>query len=165
MGVVSIPKDAPAPVKVPIDGTGHADRKALQAAHERGVSVSFHNEMKMIALHTEMEETKAPARSPAKRAADRQKGTDLAQRGDGPIRTKRHMHGTVRQMNGAPLVRNSASAGCGLSAGAPTPSAPRPEDEVELSWPRCHLDSAPMYIKLASMSSTPRDQPLARSTL
>jgi hypothetical protein len=133
MGVVPIGPNGTATAERAVDGTSRADREALQTAHERGVSVCLDDEVKMIDLHAEMEETKSRVGSPTKRAADFSKHVVLAQRADVRLGTNRHMDGALRRVRRPALMRDSAATRRGLSTRTSTPPAPRSEGKVELS--------------------------------
>jgi hypothetical protein len=57
--VVPIREQTTASVQLPVDGTRDANAEPLHAARERAAIRSFSDEMQMVALHREVNETEA----------------------------------------------------------------------------------------------------------
>jgi hypothetical protein len=131
--VIPICPNRTTPTKRSIDGAGNANRETLEAPHERRVSIGLDDEMKMICLHTELNEAKPVAGSFAECAADGAKHVRVAQRRHARPHPHRDVDGAARDVRRSLQVRNASATPRRFASGATTASAPGTEGESELA--------------------------------
>ena len=122
--VISVSPDRAVAAERAIDGPGQANREALQATHERRVSIGLDDEVEVIGLDAELEKAKALAGCSAERRADPSKNFGVSERGQLRLRAQRDVHGTVRAMGRSWVVRDDTAARRGLAPRAASATAP-----------------------------------------
>jgi hypothetical protein len=138
----------------PVDGPRDADGEALHTAGEGAlIAIGLHDEMNMVKLHREMEDTKAAARCGAQSRAHCIEDTGAAQRRKSGPCPQRDVHGVPRLMDRTTAVWNGAAARGRWTPRTFASATPRAGSELKLrTLP--HFDSGREYSKLARLSST-----------
>jgi hypothetical protein len=122
-----------------VDSLGEADRESLEARTQRRVRVGFDEDVNVVGLHAEVEQSEAVTRGTCERCSELRKETRRTERRDIAGCAQRHVHGAVTGVHGATAVRDGAAAGGRLAAGAPSATAPGTDWQIQLSSGGRHL--------------------------
>jgi hypothetical protein len=98
--------------------------------------------MQMVRLDTEMQNAEPRGASGSQSVSRGDEETSVSEGGDGGTGAQRHVDRAMPVVSDAPAVRHGSTSGCGLAAGAATPSTPGSNGKVELlaCATRCHLN-------------------------
>src|SRR5262245_29837591 len=142
-GVVSVVPHLPAAAEQAIDRLRDADRQPLDTAAQRGQPVAFEDQVDVIALDAELDESEAFPRCSGKRRADGREEAGLSERRKIRRRPERDMDGTAGIVRGAATVRQTSPPRRRLPSCAVTSTAPRPRGrKIQLSRVTRHLEWA-----------------------
>ena len=94
-----------------------ADREALHTAHEPRWPIRFHQQMQMIPLNGERENTEACRVRCPESGSENLKKPFVSEGRDVRARPEGHVDGTAGVVRGAGIVRDEASSRCGLTSG------------------------------------------------
>jgi len=154
--VISVRPYSSVAAKRAVDRLRDANRKALNATTKRHVSVSFEEEVDMIALYAEVEESEAFGRSSRERASHCTEDIVATEGWKIAACPERHVDRAAAIVHRPTTVANTSPTGRGLSPRAVTSAAPgRRRGKLQLSRCSLHLESGTYYSKLASMSRGP----------
>jgi hypothetical protein len=138
--VVAIFPDAASAIESAVHRLRHADREALDTAHEPRRLVRFHEQVQMIGLDAECEHAEPARARRAQRVLKNRQEALVSERSNAGARPQGHMGRTARIVWEAPDMRDGAAALLGLAPGAIAPAAPRARPELELSHRTSHLE-------------------------
>jgi len=138
--VITVTPHAAPAAENPVDGLRKADGEPLEGARERAVLCNLDEEMDVIALHGELQDAEAAARSRGETASNGREDTVPAQRGQSALRAEGDMGRVTGVVRRPAPVRDTDSVAGGLAAGTGATPAPRARAELELDGTACHLD-------------------------
>jgi hypothetical protein len=134
----AISPDATVSVKRTVDRLGDPDCESLDPAREASRVVSFHQQVQMISLNAELQNTEPIVAGHAEGGLDHCEGPSGSQRGKASGCSQRDVGWATGVMWSATRMRNHAAPEARLAARVASAATPRAE--VELSLVR-HLDS------------------------
>jgi len=153
--MVSIVPYLPAAAEHAIDRLGDANRQPLDATAQRGHSVALEDQMDVIALHTELNESKLVGGCSRECRTDRREEAVLSERRKMRARPERNMDRTAAIVRGAATVRQASAPRRWLSPSAIAAAAPgRRGRKAQLSRPARHLEWADIIASLLLCQAT-----------
>ncbi len=152
-GVVSVSPDPAATSESAVHRLRYPDREAAHAALEARRLVRLHQQMQMVGLDAEMQNTK-PCRAGRRQSVSRgDEEASVSEGGHAGGCPQRHVDGAAAVVSEAPAVWDGPTSRCGLAAGVAPSSTPGANGKLELSHGAHHLNWAHIYSRLASLSS------------
>jgi hypothetical protein len=124
-------------VEHPVTGAREAHGQTNQPARKGGVIVGFHQQMKVIVLYAEVDDTKPPPRSGGESLAQGRKHDGRAQTGQTPRPAQRDVHGVPVAMPRAGAMGFAVMASPGPTRGR------RPKWQCELP---CSFHSRGVFV-------------------
>ena len=134
------PDSAPA-AEDPVHRLGEPDRETLDAPGESAAVGRLHDEVEVIVLHGELQNTETTSRSQYEAAAERAEESAPPQRRPHSLCTQGHVRRVPAQVRRSRSMRHADLASGWLAAGAGASATPRAGPKFELSRAR-HLIEA-----------------------
>jgi hypothetical protein len=135
--MVTIPPHAPLPLENAVDRARHANRNAARSVRKRASVVGFDQEVKVVGLHREMDQSKRLARCLRQRISHGRKHAVAPQARQAPQGAQRHVHGVTALVHGPRDVRHSRPLARRLPPRAVTAAAPSSNGKLLLPrWRR-----------------------------
>lgn len=121
--MVALAPDGPAAARAAVDGTRAANSEALQPTAECLRSIRFDDEVEVVGLDGEMEQTERAVARGGERLAQFLENRGGAERRNSTSSTERGMNGKAHVVLGSTRMRGAGSAAARPAAGAGTTAA------------------------------------------
>src|SRR5262245_9187200 len=135
--VIPISPHRPSPPEHAVDRARQPNREALETPRERAAVVPFDDEVKVVRLHGELEDTEPPLGRTPEALTESRKDFRSPQRRQVRSRPEGDVHGKAGVMRRSYPMRHADAVAAGLTARALASAAPGPGVKLELNP---HLD-------------------------
>jgi len=140
--VITIAPDSPAAAEDPVHRLGESDREALDAPGKRAAVLRLDDEVKVIALHGELQDPEAATRSQYQAAAEGAEESIPAQRGQHTLGTQGHVRGVPGLVRRPSPVRDADLTSGRFAASSGAAATPSAGAKLELRGNVGHLIKA-----------------------
>src|SRR5688572_22404858 len=135
--MITLREYRPAAPELPIDGSRHPNRKSLHAARQSPTIARFRDQVQVVALHGEVDQTEAKTLLPVGQCAlHPSEQPPTPQRRDPTTNAQRDMHRMMARMQRPAQVRDASDAPLRSPPSAGARATPRAKSKAQLTMIR-----------------------------